>query len=389
MKILITHNDYGRHSGEETAVDLMGEMMRSYGHEISYFRPGTAQYQHGLINKIRIFLAGCYSGQGVRGMKKILGNERPDVINVHNLYPFISPAALFACKSAGIPVVMTVHNYRLACPTGLFLRNGRPCEYCLQRGDEWGCIRFNCEKDIFKSTGYALRNYVARKIGAYQKNVDRFVCLTAFQRSKLIEAGFKADKITVIPNGIPAPGRVTLVAGDYIAYAGRLSEEKGWDLLVEVAARQPSLRFAVAGLVQEEQRSNTMPPNIHFTGFLDQTGLTAFYRQAKFLVIPSRCYEGFPLVALEAMALGKPVIAPDHGGFPEIIGVGPEAPGYLFRPNDSENLEAAILSLWNDPVKVQTMGSLALQRIRTSYSSELVYRRWEELFRQITQTPIN
>lgn len=389
MKILITHNDYGRHSGEETAVDKMGDMMHSYGHEICYYRTSTAGYQQGLLNKLRIFLAGLYSIRGVNGMKKILRREKPDIINIHNLFPFISPAALFACRSAGIPVVMTVHNYRLICPTGLFLRNGRPCEYCLHKGNEWGCIRYNCEKDVLKSTGYALRSFVARKIGAYHKNVDRFVCLTAFQKNKLIEAGFKADKIAVIPNGVSLPATMPHSSGDYIAYAGRLSEEKGWDLLVTVAERNPSLRFAVAGFIQQELLTSPMPANIEFTGYLDQSGLTEFYRQAKFLVIPSRCYEGFPLVALEAMAMGKPVIAPDHGGFTDIIGKGPQATGSLFQPNDAEDLETTILGLWNDPQRIREMGQRSLEKIQTTYSSEMIYRKWEALFLEIIQTPKN
>src|ERR1700712_4571891 len=113
MKILIVHNNYGRYSGEEAVVDKMGDMLRTHGHETSFFRADTAAYQQGLRNKMRMFLSGIYSYRGVRGLKKALRTEKPDIVNVHNLYPFISPAALFACRAAGIPVVMTVHNYRL------------------------------------------------------------------------------------------------------------------------------------------------------------------------------------------------------------------------------------------------------------------------------------
>ena len=99
--------------------------------------------------------------------------EKPDIINVHNLYPFISPAALIECKKAGIPVVMTVHNFRLICPTGLFMRNGKPCEQCLDRKNEWSCIKYNCEHSIFKSIGYTLRKVYARWTKPYQKNEDK------------------------------------------------------------------------------------------------------------------------------------------------------------------------------------------------------------------------
>lgn len=386
MKILITHNNYGRYSGEEAVVDNMGAMMQAHGHQVSFYRPSTANHQTGLASKIRMFLSGVYSYRGVHGVRRALHKEQPDIINIHNLYPFISPAALFACKSAGIPIVMTVHNYRLICPTGLFLRDGRPCEYCLHQGNEWGCIRYNCEKDLFKSSGYALRGYVARKIGAYQKNVDRYVCLTSFQKKKLIEAGFASEKITVIPNSVPIPQPYAATPGKYIAYVGRLSREKGWDMLMDIAERNPGLRIEVAGSVRDQAPSGQIPANIYFSGYLDQDDLSRFYRDARFLVIPSRCYEGFPLVALEAMAMGKPVIAPDHGGFAEIIGKGPHSIGCLFQPNNSVDLEAAILKLWKDVKLVSELGRKCVEKIRTSYSSEMIYRQWADLFLELLST---
>jgi len=381
MKILIAHNDYGRYSGEEAVVDRMEKMLTGAGHSVRMFRPSTANYQSGLDNKLRVFLSGIYSFEGVQGMKKLLRAERPDIINIHNLYPFISPAALFACRAAGVPVVMTVHNYRLICPTGLFLRDGRPCEYCLDRGHEWGCVKFNCGKDVFKSVGYALRGTVARKIGAFAKNVDVFVCLTEFQRRKLIEAGFAAEKVRVIPNSMPtAIVSTASVAGTFVGYVGRLSDEKGWDLLVEVARRNPGIRFEVAG----EGVSGSAPDNIRFRGFLDGAELAAFYREARFVVIPSRCYEGLPVVALEAMAAGKAVVAPDHGGFTELIGRGSEAVGCLFVPGEVLDMETAICALWTDGDRAQAMGLRAMERVTAGYSVERVSRQWEELFAEIT-----
>lgn len=380
MKILITHNDYGRNSGEEAAVDSMGTMMKAHGHQIYFYRPSTAPHQQGLTSKINMFLAGLYSWQGIREIKKTLKREHPDVINIHNLYPFISPAALFTCKSAGIPVVMTVHNYRLMCPTGLFLRDGRPCEHCLRHRNEWGCIRFNCEKNGFKSIAYALRGYVARKTGAYQQNVDHYVCLTAFQKIKLIEAGFDAEKISVIPNSAPPLQPFPPILGDYIAYAGRLSSEKGWDMLLSIARRHPELPVKVAGFLQDPGLLDLVPPNVHFSGYLDQPALQDFYRNARFLVMPSRCYEGFPLVALEAMSMGKPVIAPDHGGFSEIIGKGPHAVGRLFPPGNVADLEAAILKCWNDEDLVRELSRRCIEKAKTTYSAEAIYRQWHQLF---------
>ena len=227
MKILLVHNNYGKYSGEESVVDQMAAMWAEHGLQVVQLRRSTADSRDSLAGKIQGFLAGLYSPKGIREMRRILRMERPDVVNVHNLYPFISPAALFECKKAGVPVVMTVHNFRLICPTGLFMRDGQPCERCLEKGNEWGCIRYDCEHSLLKSVGYAARNAMARRSGAYRKCVDRFACITDFQRQKLIQAGFEAGKIVVIPNSIHASTEVRSTAGDYIAYVGRCSCARG------------------------------------------------------------------------------------------------------------------------------------------------------------------
>ena len=125
MKILLVHNNYGKYSGEEAVVDKMASMFREHGHEVCFYRLTTERSRESLSGKIKGFLCGIYSPSGVKGLREILEREKPDVVNVHNLYPFISPAALFECKKTKVPVVMTVHNFRLICPTGLFMRNVR------------------------------------------------------------------------------------------------------------------------------------------------------------------------------------------------------------------------------------------------------------------------
>jgi len=158
---------------------------------------------------------------------------------------------------------------------------------------------------------------------------------------------------------------------------------------VDIARMNPGLRIDVAGFARDQGEQGPMPANINFSGYLDEKALTAFYRQARCLVIPSRCYEGFPLVALEAMAMGKPVIAPDHGGFTEIIGKGDRAIGCLFRPNDLSDLESCMLKLWNDEGLTAELGRRCIEKMRTSYSSEMIYRQWEQLFLDLLQSHRN
>ena len=315
-------------------------------------------------------------------MRDALRRERPDVVNVHNLYPFISPAALFECKKSGVPVVMTIHNFRLICPTGLFMRDGLPCEVCLERGNEWSCVRYNCEYSRLKSIGYTLRNVYARWTGAYRKNVAAFACITDFQRQKLIAAGYEAERVTVIPNGIDAPASYDLTGGNYVAYIGRLSYEKGYDLLIEVARRNPSIPFRFAG-AKREQSDMEIPGNVEFMGYLQKEELSDFICHSRFVVMPSRCYEGFPMAILEAACYGKPTIGPAHGGFTEIIGRGEQAIGDLFEPNNLDDLERKVVSLWNRPDEIARLGEKAFEKLKREYSSEVIYQKWDNLFQKL------
>lgn len=388
MRFLLVHNNYGKYSGEEAVVDKMAAMFQSHNHTVCFYRLTTEGARDTISDKIKGFTAGIYFHSGVKGIKKILRKDKPDIINVHNLYPFISPAALFECKKAGIPVVMTVHNFRLICPTGLFMRNGKPCEQCLDRKNEWSCIKYNCEHSIFKSIGYTLRNVYARWTKAYLKNVDMFACITEFQKKKLIEAGYDKNKITVIPNSIDAPCSYTPITGGYIAYIGRLSYEKGYDLLVEVARKHPEIKFCFAG-AQREQKNTDIPSNVEFAGYLQKDKLLEFIQKARFIVIPSRCYEGFPMAILEAACHGKPAIAPNHGGFTEIIGQGENAIGKLFEPGNTDDLDKQIAELWNNQTLTEELGEKAFRKLKEHYDSEVVYKQWETLFNKLKAPDID
>lgn len=221
-----------------------------------------------------------------------------------------------------------------------------------------GCIRYNCEHSLLKSVGYAARNAVARYSGAYRKCVDWFACITDFQRQKLIQAGFDAGKIVVIPNSISCSTNFQSTLGDYIAYVGRLSYEKGYDLLIEVARRHPDIQFRLAG-AQRMLGEVEMPKNVCFMGYLKGKELSDFIQNARFLAIPSRCYEGFPMAILEAAQFGKPIIGPNHGGFTEIIGEGDAAIGRLFRPGNVDDLERHVVALWNNSNEIARLGEKA------------------------------
>lgn len=382
MKVLLVHNDYGKYSGEEAVVDKMAVVFAGLGYDVAQLRMTTAGARESLTGKMRGFVSGIYCPSGVKAMRKALCDEKPDVVNIHNLYPFISPAALRECKKTGVPVVMTIHNYRLICPTGLFMRDGGPCEQCLERGNEWGCVRYNCENSLLKSVGYAARNAVARLRRHYLDCVDIFACITDFQRRKLIQAGFPAEKIVVIPNSANLPDNVeTRTDGSYIAFCGRLSHEKGVDIIIEAARQNPEIPFRLAGAARDESLIANLPPNIELTGYLSGHALSDFYADARFFVMASRCYEGFAMAILEAAAYSKPMIAPDHGGFSEIIGHGSDAIGILTRPGDADSLSTAVRNLWNNPQECARLGQKANQKLINNYSTNVIAQQWKNLLK--------
>lgn len=379
MKILLVHNDYGKYSGEEAVVDKMAAMLAGEGHEVAQLRMSTAGARESLGGKIKGFASGLWCPSGIRAMHEAIKKEKPDVVNCHNLYPFISPAALRECRKAGVPVVMTIHNFRLICPTGLFMRDGRPCEYCLEKGNEWGCVKFNCEQSMLKSVGYAARNYVARIRRHYFDCVDRFACITDFQRRKLITAGYPAEKITVIPNSIDMAGEPLAAPGRYVAFSGRISREKGVDLIIEVARRHPDIPFRLAGAVRDTELVDNLPANVELMGYMTGVALENFYRDAHFFVMASRWYEGFPMTILEAARYAKPMIAPDHGGFTEIVGSDDDRSGLLFTPGNADELDKAIATLWRDRDLCLSLGRKAFEKNLARFSTEVVKQQWTQL----------
>ena len=390
MKILVVHNDYGKYSGEEAVVDRMIREYVASGHTVETLRRTSEHSRDTLTGKIHGFFAGIYSISGRRDMRKALRSFRPDIVHIHNLYPFISPAVLPLCKRAGVPVVMTVHNYRLICPTGLFLRNGRPCENCLKNGNERDCIRYNCEHSRLRSLGYALRGMVARRMRWYIDNVDYFCCLTEFQKKKLVEAGYNKDKIFVFPNyledGETDATTISPANGGFVGYVGRLSHEKGCDLLIEVARRHPEIPFRMAGELRDGKKID-VPNNVELCGQIDKKHLAQFYDLSRYIVVPSRCYEGFPLVLLEAAKHSRPCIAPAHGPFPELL-TDPDthqAGGRFFKPGDVDGLEQTVVELWNNTTLCGQLGDTAQNNYKKRFLKDEIISSWDKFILTIAK----
>ena len=390
MKILIVHNDYGKYSGEEAVVDTMIADGRRAGFEIETLRRTSKDARDTFWGQVHGFFSGMFSISGRRMMRQALRTFQPDIVHIHNLYPFISPSVLPLCKRYGAPVVMTVHNYRLICPTGLFLRDGKPCENCLHNGNEKDCVRYNCEGSLFRSIGYAMRNAVARISKVYLNDVEYYCCLTQFQKQKLIEAGFDERKIKVFGNYtkyvIPEePNEETEKwSVGYIGYVGRLSYEKGFDMLIEVARRHPEIEFRLAGEIRDGNNIQ-LPQNIQMCGYLTNERLARFYCNSSFIMIPSRCYEGFPMVLLESSSHQRCCIAPNHGAFPDIMTEkeSGEVSGVLFNPLDVDDLERKTVELWSNKNESVRLGLLAEKNYKDRFIKAKSNQQWDYFLKEI------
>ncbi len=385
MKILLIHNKYVKHSGEESVVESQIELLRKKGHLVrTYFRH-SKELESMKNGRTRAFLSGIHNPKSVKEINRIIDDFRPEIVHIHNLYPLISPSILDVIKKRGIPIVMTVHNYRLMCPSGLFFTKGEICEKCTSGIMEFNCVINNCENSVSKSIGYAFRNFWFRINDSYKNNVNIFLCLTNFQRDKLISNGFPEDRCSVLSNFYgkdKSEIKYKASSRKYIAFAGRISPEKGLPFLLEAASNLPDVEFRIAGEGELEyvQKLN-VPKNVRMLGMLNADELKDFYNGAKFLVLTSRWYEGFPMVIPEAMAHRLPIIAPKMASFPEIVIE--NINGLLFDPNDIGSLIASISNLWRDSDLLELMSNNNFKKVSNNYDKEFYLKKLEEAYESL------
>ena len=354
-------------------------ILRDKGHSVCLFERTSKNIGH-LKDKIQAFTKGIYSSSTKKEILDVLAFENPEVVHAHNLYPFISPSVMVACKESNVPVVMRCPNCRLVCPIGNLTRNDNVCELC-SNGKEYWCVLKNCRGNIFESAGYAFRSAVARKLRLYQKNVTLYVPPSEFVKSKLVNAGFPQERIIVVPNMVSGnDSGIDMSLGDYVAYVGRISPEKGIKTLL-TSARLTGIPVRLAGDYSKmPEILKTVPPNVQFVGHLNRNQLDKFYQKARFTVVPSLWFEAFGLVAAEAMRNGLPVIASRIGALPEIVEDG--VTGFLFDPGNIKELMSKMKILWENKDLCREMGKAARRKAIQDYSEDVYYKRLIALYKK-------
>ncbi|PWB82114.1 MAG: hypothetical protein C3F08_00455 [Candidatus Methylomirabilota bacterium] len=380
MKLLQLYNQYrSLFGGEETVVKRTAELMEKHGGEARLILRSSRGLDRSPLGRAQAFVSGVFNPFSYREVAEYVKGYLPDVAHVHNLYPLFSPSVLVALRRAGVPVVMTVHNHFHTCPTANHLCKGRICERCVG-GREYHCVLQDCRGNLFESVGYALRSMTARKLRLFTDNVTMVIALNQFAKERLVKAGFDEERVVVLPNMVEVPETpIDASRGRYVVFSGRMCPEKGVATLLDAARRTPEIpiRLLGGGPTLEEYSADA-PPNATFLGQITGERVVEQYRGARFLVVPSLWFEGCPLVILEAMSNGLPVIASRIGGLPELVDDG--VTGLLFEPGDAEELANKMRALWLDTATCRKMGQAGRGRALKEHSESVFWNRLQAIY---------
>jgi glycosyltransferase involved in cell wall biosynthesis len=357
MRVAIFHNRYIYRGGEDSVVDMEAELLRKAGHTVHLFIVDNREEIAGsALGAIRAGLRARWNPIVYDRVTAFLERTAVDVGHVHNFFPLLSPAVHAAIGDLRIPVVQTLHNYRLLCANGMFLRRERPCEDCVTRGP-WNAVRHGCYRGSRLQTAvWAEQTALHRRRGTWRRRVDLFTTPSAFARRKLLAAGLPPERIVVKGNPVADLGEPTS-GGRGAVFVGRLSREKGVHLLLEAWRRLAGQPLTIVGSGPEEaalRRSASSIPGVRFLGQVDRGRVYAALREAAFAVVPSIWYENFPVAVAEAMACGRPTIAAHPTALDEFVDHG--RTGLLFDTGDAGSLADACSALLADPARAEAMG---------------------------------
>jgi glycosyltransferase involved in cell wall biosynthesis len=381
---------YPRGGAEAYMLDLAA-LQRAAGHEVEFFGmehqqnppqrfgghfPKPVQFDPpptGLRRRAMAAGRMVWSVAGRRGMEEVVRSFRPHLAHLHNIYHQLSPSVLRPLARAGVPTVMTLHDYKLACPTYLFLDHGKVCEACLDGFFGHAVLRRCKDDSVGASAVLALESTVHRLTGAYG-SVRVFVCPSRFMAAKMAQAGVYPDRLHVLSNFVDVSGLTPKTEpGGPVVYSGRLWPEKGVDVLIEAIARLDAGRLVVVGEGPERPKLEALaadraPGRVRFLGWLPRDRVLGLVRSATVLAVPSRSHENQPLVVLEAFACGVPVVASDLGGLPELVE--PGRYGETAPAGDPDALAAALGRLLADPDRALAMGRAARARAEAEFAPE-------------------
>ncbi|MFT7155708.1 MAG: glycosyltransferase involved in cell wall biosynthesis [Parvicella sp.] len=374
MRILQVHNSYLNLTGDDAVVAEEHRLLRKKGHIVEqYLRSNTEFEKGGLTKKIQVGLSLKYSKKSEIELREHIQIFRPDIVHVHNIFPLITPAVFFACAQEKVPVLQTLHNYRLLCVNTLFYRDGSICELCTEKSRKQGVYNRCYNGSLLQSR--IMTNAIEHhfSIGTWTNKVDSFICLSGFAKTKFIAGGIPSEKLFVKSNFVEAP-TIKVRYENFFLYVGKLEEQKGLNDFLHVAKRLPEVKFILAGFCQAPEVFMEFD-NIEYHGQLPRQEIMHLMSRCKAVLFLSKMYEGMPMTILEAFAHKKPVIARSIGAMNEMIDHGQN--GLHF--NHLSDLKDSI-DLLSSLELCKKMGEVAGKMFNQKYSEEKSYRDLFEIY---------
>lgn len=366
-RVLIAHNAYQLRGGEDSVVDTELELLRGHGHEVEVFQRHNDELKS--IPRWKAAADTVWSSRSVTALTETIRRFQPDVVHFHNTFPLISPSAYWAVRATGLPVVQTLHNFRLHCPQATYLREGRVCEDCLGhlpwRGVLRGCYRDSRAQSAVLGGMLVLH----RALGTYQNKVTRYIALNEFCRRKFIEGGLPAERVMVKSNFVDFM-LPPLAERKGFLFVGRLSGEKGLDVLVNAWSLLGSGLLRVAGTGPEAGLLHGHP-RLNALGAISSEQVRNEMAHSVALVLPSICYESFPRTLVEAFACALPVIASRLGPLTDLVEEG--VTGLLFEPGDAADLAQKLSWAQAHPERMAEMGRNARAKYEAEFSAKKNY----------------
>jgi glycosyltransferase involved in cell wall biosynthesis len=377
VKILFIHNRYQQPGGEDVAVELESSVLKEKGHETQFlFFDNTGIT--GLFQKLKTGFKAVYNPGSAIQLKRKIAEFKPDLIHIHNLFFTASPSVLYTAQRFKIPVIFTLHNYRLICANALLLRKNEICELCIHKKLPIAGIRYKCYRNSV--TGSALVTLISgfhKFIGTWKNKITTYITLNEFSRSRLLQSSLQIEEHKMItkPNFIPDPGEGSPQRENFFLFAGRVVKEKGVHVLAEAFAGIPEYKVKIIGDGPEkkslEEKFNSYP-NISFTGYMDHYSVLEYMKRCKALICPSIWYEGAPLTIIEAFATGTPVIASRLGSMAESISEGYN--GLHFIAGDAIDLQEKIRLFIQKTNKDTKLYQNARQSYLEKYHPDIHYK---------------
>lgn len=388
MKILIVHNRYQQPGGEDAVVRTEFNLLKDFGQDVRLYERGNDEIKdYSLLERMNFLWEMGWSEDSYRDIRKILKEFSPDVVHCHNIFFTITPSVYQACRDEGIPVVQSLHNFRLLCSNALFFRNHQICEECIERNDLTRGIYHRCYKKSWLLTAAVVRMIKQHwQKGTWVNMVDHYIMASEFGRQKYAAAGIPKEKISVKPHVVYPDAPKSHQDMGYALCVGRLSEEKGVRTLLEAwrEAGDLPLKIAGDGPLADELRQYVKDhhiPNVEFLGFISDEQYHSYMRGAKLLIVPSICYENFPRIVVEAYSYGIPVVASSLGSFPEIVK--DKQTGRLFKPACAHDLAEKIQWILSHEAELNIMRQNVKKLHREEYSGLKNYEMLMDVYRMV------